>query len=49
MINAADALALSLPMGRSVEGLPIGVQLAGAHHSERVLLERAGELEAARP
>ncbi|MGZ3456152.1 MAG: amidase [Polyangiales bacterium] len=48
LINAAGAPALSLPMGRSEGGLPIGVQLMATHGAERVLLELAGELEAAR-
>jgi amidase len=47
--NAAGAPAVSLPLGTTRDGLPIGVQLAGAHGSERVLLELAGELEMARP
>lgn len=46
-INAAGAPALSLPMGRSKSGLPTAVQLMAAHGAERVILELAGELEAA--
>jgi amidase len=46
-INAAGAPALSLPVGRSKDGLPTAVQLMAAHGAERVLLELAGELEAA--
>ncbi len=52
LINAAGAPALSLPLGKvgkSANGLPLGVQLAAAHGNERVLLELAGELETARP
>jgi amidase len=48
LINASGAPALSLPMGKSESGLPIGVQLMSAHGAERVLLELAAELEAAR-
>jgi amidase len=48
LINAAGAPALSLPMGMSASGLPIGVQLMAAHGCERVLLELAGELETTR-
>jgi amidase len=48
LINAAGAPALSMPMGESASGLPIGVQLMGAHGAERVLLELASELELAR-
>ena len=36
-------------MGATAAGLPIGVQVAGAYGEERMLLELAFELEAARP
>lgn len=49
LMNAAGAPAISLPLGRSTEGLPIGVQFAGAMGSEGVLLQLALELEAAHP
>jgi amidase len=49
LVNAAGAPALSLPLGRSSDGLPLGIQLAAAHGRERVLLELAGELERAQP
>ncbi len=49
LLNAAGAPALSLPLGRSASGLPLGVQFAAAHGAERTLLELAGELETARP
>lgn len=48
-MNASGAPALSLPMGHSAEGLPMGVQLAGAHGSERTLLELGRALEEANP
>ena len=48
-INAAGAPALSLPLGRSAEGLPMGVQLAAAHGNERLLLELGRALEEASP
>jgi amidase len=47
--NASGSPAVSLPLGRTASGLPIGVQLAGAHGDERTLLELAYELEAAQP
>jgi amidase len=47
--NAAGAPALSLPLGTSANGLPIGVHLSGAHGDERTLLELGFELEEARP
>ncbi|REH39006.1 amidase [Paraperlucidibaca baekdonensis] len=47
--NAAGTPALSMPMGRTPEGLPIAVQLSGARGEERRLLALAFELEAAQP
>ncbi|WP_307851743.1 amidase [Williamsia sp. CHRR-6] len=47
--NASGGPAISLPLGRSDSGLPIGVQVAADHGDERTLLELAYELEAARP
>ncbi|GAA5132636.1 amidase [Alloalcanivorax gelatiniphagus] len=47
--NASGSPAISLPLGASAEGLPIGVQLAAVQGGERTLLELAYELEAARP
>ena len=47
--NVAGSPAISLPMGWSDDGLPIGVQLQGAHGAERSLLELAYGLEAAQP
>lgn len=49
LINAAGAPAISLPLGRSASGLPIGVQFAGAMGHERTLLELALQLEADAP
>jgi amidase len=43
--NAAGAPAISLPVGLSEEGLPVGVQLSAAHGAERTLLEVAFALE----
>jgi amidase len=47
--NIAGAPAISLPLGWSTGGLPIGVHFAGAKGQERRLLELAYELEQARP
>jgi len=47
--NAAGTPAISLPLGMSPDGLPIGVQFAADFGQERTLLELAYELEVARP
>ena len=47
--NAAGAPAISLPLGQTSDGLPIGVHLSALHGDERTLLEIAFELEDARP
>ena len=47
--NTAGAPAMSLPMGFSRNGLPIGIQFAAACGQERRLLELAFELEEAQP
>ncbi|GAB3109682.1 amidase [Janibacter alkaliphilus] len=47
--NAAGAPAISLPLGQTAEGRPIGVMLSARRGQERVLLELALELEAAAP
>ena len=47
--NVSGAPAISLPLGRTDTGLPIGVQLAAPVGHERRLLELAFELEAASP
>ncbi|WP_101674314.1 amidase [Alloalcanivorax mobilis] len=47
--NASGSPAISLPMGQTENGLPIGVQLAAVQGGERTLLELAFELELARP
>jgi amidase len=47
--NVAGTPAISLPMGTTDEGLPIGVQLAAARGAERTLLEVAFQLEEIRP
>ncbi len=47
--NISGAPAISLPMGHSSDGLPIGLQFAAAYGQEKLLLELAFELEEARP
>ncbi|HEX8871340.1 MAG TPA: amidase [Candidatus Acidoferrum sp.] len=47
-LNLAGFPGLSLPMGRSDEGLPINVQLIGRPHEEDLLLAVAASLEQAR-
>jgi amidase len=48
-MNAAGAPALSLPLGRSQHGLPMGVQFAAAHGRDALLLELGLSIEEARP
>ncbi len=47
--NVSGGPAISLPLARSKEGLPIGVQFASPVGDERTLLELALEIEAAAP
>ncbi|QWC85749.1 amidase [Nocardioidaceae bacterium] len=47
--NASGGPGISLPLGATTTGLPIGVHLSAAHGDERTLLELAYELEAERP
>jgi len=47
--NSSGAPAVSLPLGKSTEGLPIGVQLVGRHAEEATLLRTARQLEIAKP
>jgi amidase len=47
--NATGSPAMSVPLGMTDSGLPIGVHFAGRHGDERTLLELACELEQARP
>lgn len=47
--NVAGAPAISLPLGWSSDGLPIGAHFSAAAGQERTLLELAYELEAAQP
>ncbi|MDQ6919823.1 MAG: amidase family protein, partial [Candidatus Dormibacteraeota bacterium] len=47
--NCTGQPALSLPLGMSSNGLPIGVQLVGPPRGERTILGLAAQLEAALP
>jgi amidase len=47
--NVAGAPAVSLPLGKSSNGLPIGIQFAAARGRDRVLLALALALEASAP
>ena len=47
--NVSGAPAISLPLGFSNSGLPMGVQFGAAFGLERELLELAFELEEDRP
>ncbi len=47
--NASGAPAISLPLGRTTTGLPIGVQFAAAHGKDASLLALASALEEAHP
>lgn len=49
MVNVAGTPAISLPLGRTAAGLPIGVQFAAAMGKEQLLLELALQLEADAP
>lgn len=47
--NVAGTPAISLPLGTSGQGLPIGVQFAAGHGQEQVLLDLAAVIEKATP
>ena len=47
--NATGTPAISLPLGTSSVGMPVGVHFSALHGDEQTLLELAYELEAARP
>lgn len=47
--NMSGQPAISLPLHRNADGLPIGVQLAAAYGREDVLIRVAAQLEAAHP
>jgi amidase len=47
--NITGQPAISLPLGRSSDGLPIGVQLVGRPYGESLIIELAAQLERAAP
>jgi amidase len=47
--NMSGQPAISLPLYRNTEGLPIGIQLAAAYGREDVLIRVAAQLESAHP
>ncbi len=47
--NATGAPAASVPLAKSEEGLPIGIQIGAAFGNEKTLLRLARELEVASP
>jgi amidase len=47
--NLSGQPAISLPLHRNAEGLPIGIQLAAAYGREDVLIQVASQLESAHP
>lgn len=49
LFNAGGQPAMSVPLGMSEDGLPIGVMFAAATGDEATLFRLAGQLEAARP
>jgi amidase len=49
LFNITGQPAVSLPLGQSAGGLPIGVQLVAAHGREDLLFQAAGQLEDALP
>jgi len=49
LFNVTGLPAVSLPLGRCAEGLPIGVQFAAPQGGEALLLQLAAQLESAQP
>lgn len=49
MFNASGCPAMSLPLGMTQTGLPVGVQIGAAFGADELLFSLAGQIEAARP
>jgi aspartyl-tRNA(Asn)/glutamyl-tRNA(Gln) amidotransferase subunit A len=47
--NIYGNAAISLPAGNASDGLPVGLQILGRHHTERVLLDVGLLWERTRP
>jgi amidase len=47
--NMSGQPAISLPLSRNAEGLPVGIQLAAAYGREDILIRVAAQLESAHP
>jgi aspartyl-tRNA(Asn)/glutamyl-tRNA(Gln) amidotransferase subunit A len=47
--NLTGQPAISVPAGSTVAGYPVGLQLVGRRHEDRLLLQVAGQFEHARP
>ena len=47
--NMSGQPAISLPLHRNTDGLPIGIQLAAAYGREDILIRVAAQLESAHP
>ncbi len=47
--NCTGQPAISLPLARSADGLPIGIQLVGAPHDEYTILSLAAQMESTMP
>jgi amidase len=45
--NVTEQPAISLPLSQTDDGVPVGVQLVGAHGQDHLLLSVAAQLEAA--
>jgi amidase len=47
LITVTGCPAVSVPFGRTADGLPVGIQLVAPHGADRFLLEAAGAVEVA--